>query len=135
MLLAVRLDTIRSGSTQATLPTTVYVAAGNALSVCALTNVWSIRAVERSRVLVWGVSPVNVLPFTAPRRSPGCGFPTADFGTKMVIVPSALKLLAGKAAAIFVSVGTPTTKPTTAVAIVPYSKVGIPPPDPVFMPT
>ena len=26
-------------------------------------------------------SPVNVLPLTAPSRSPGCGFPTADFGT------------------------------------------------------
>src|SRR6266404_5661631 len=107
------------GPPQATLPTTVYVAAGNALSVCALTNVWSIRAVERSRVLVSAVSPVNVLPFTAPSKSPGCGFPTADFGTKMVIVPSALKLLAGKAAATKVSVGTPTTRPTTAVAIVP----------------
>src|SRR5438477_13107759 len=93
LLLAVRLDTIRSGSTQATLPTTVYVAAGNALSVCALTNVWSISAVERSGVLVWGVSPVNVLPFTAPGRFPGGGVRQAHFGTSLLLVLSALKSL------------------------------------------
>src|SRR5260370_26652480 len=79
-------------------------------------------AVERSRVS-GGVSAVlNVLPFTAPRRSPGCGLPTLDFGTTMVIVSLASKVLPGRVPSM-VSVGTPTTRPTTAVVIVPYSKV------------
>src|SRR6266446_3345244 len=62
---------------QDTLPTTVYVAAGKALSVCPLTKVWSTISVDRSLV----PGELNVLPFTAPRRSPGGGFPTTNFGT------------------------------------------------------
>src|SRR5213083_690221 len=118
---------------QDTLPTMVYVAAGCPLSRWPLTKVWSTRRVERSRFWVSGVSPVNVLPFTAPSRSPGAGLPTADFGTISVIVPSALKLLPGKRP-MGVSVGTPITRPTTAVWIVPYSKVVFPLPS-VLMPT
>src|SRR5438067_13486060 len=48
------------GVPQATLPTTVYVAAGCPLSRWPLTKVWSTRRVERSRLRASGVSPVNV---------------------------------------------------------------------------
>jgi hypothetical protein len=58
------------------------------------------------------VSAVNVLPLTAPSRSPGAGLPTTDFGKLSVIVPSELKLIPGSGPTE-VSVGTPMTKPTT----------------------
>ena len=83
-------------------------------------NVWSTNVVERSKVLVLGVSPVIVFPPMAPSKSPGCGFPTADFGTNMVIVPSVLKLASGTPT--FVSLRTRTAG-MPASASVPYSKV------------
>jgi hypothetical protein len=81
-------------------------------------------SVERSSVLVSSVSPVKVLPLTAPSRSPGCGLPTLSLGTYIVIVPFASNLPSMLPS--FVSVGTPTTSPTTAVATWPYSKLTAP---------
>ena len=73
------------------------------------------------------LSPVSVLPPTAPSRSPTGGLPKADFGAMIVIVPSVWKLLAGSAVPTVVSEIT-NTAGTPASASVPYSNVG----DPVF---